>query len=243
MTRSFALLGSGEFEPWSEEVDRWILDRVATPAGPVLILPTASAPEGDRVFDRWGDQGLAHFKGLAIPAEVLPLKAREDAERPDLMSKLAGAAMVYFSGGNPAYLADALRGTPFWKKVRTRIDQGLGYAGCSAGIACLGEVAPDSSRPDLDRDDWHQGLELFPRVHFGPHWDMLDAYVPGLRTIIEGAVPEDRTLFAVDERTAAVGDGFTWSVMGLGRVHVRENGAWGSWEAGQSFATPLLPED
>ena len=24
---SFALLGSGEFEPWTEDVDRWLLDR------------------------------------------------------------------------------------------------------------------------------------------------------------------------------------------------------------------------
>ena len=46
--RSFALLGSGEFEPWSEEVDRWMLARVARPHAPVLILPTACAPDSIR---------------------------------------------------------------------------------------------------------------------------------------------------------------------------------------------------
>jgi hypothetical protein len=38
----FALLGSGEFLPWTSEVDDWVLER-ATGEG-VLILPTASAP-------------------------------------------------------------------------------------------------------------------------------------------------------------------------------------------------------
>ena len=56
----FALLGSGEFEPWTEEVDRWLLERT-TGSGRVLILPTASAPEGDAIFNQWGDMGLEHY--------------------------------------------------------------------------------------------------------------------------------------------------------------------------------------
>ena len=36
--RSFALLGSGEFEPWNEEVDRWLLGRADGRDGRVLIL-------------------------------------------------------------------------------------------------------------------------------------------------------------------------------------------------------------
>jgi cyanophycinase-like exopeptidase len=237
--KTFALLGSGEFEPWSEEVDRWVLGRVANPDGAVLILPTASAPEGDSVFDRWADMGLRHFERLEARAEVVPLKTREDARRPDLTARLDGAASVYFSGGNPAYLASVLQETPFWTEVRTRIDQGLGYAGCSAGIACLGEVAPDSARSDVDDDIWQPGLRLFPNVHFGPHWDMLDAFVPGLRGVIEGNVPRHQTLFAVDERTAAVGDGTAWTVKGLGSVRLRQNGTWREWSDGESFAAPI----
>jgi hypothetical protein len=46
-----ALLGSGEFDPWSEPVERWLLERSSNPDGPVLIFPTASAHEGDSTFD------------------------------------------------------------------------------------------------------------------------------------------------------------------------------------------------
>src|SRR5262245_49941284 len=111
-TRSttIALLGSGEFEPWTEEVDRWTLER-ATGDGTVLILPAASAPEGDSVFDMWADMGLKHFGRLRIPAEVVPLKTREDADRPEMAARLSTASLAYFSGGNPAYLATMLLGT------------------------------------------------------------------------------------------------------------------------------------
>ncbi len=240
MKPAFALLGSGEFEPWSEEVDRWMLARVARPEGPVLILPAASAPEGDEVFTMWADMGLRHFEDLGLPAEVVPMKTRDDASRSGFVDRLDEASFVYFSGGNPAYLAGLLRDTPIWVAVLAGLERGLGYAGCSAGIAALGELAPDSSRRDFSDDIWQPGLELFPKVHFGPHWDMLDTYIPGLQAIIVAAVPEDRPLFAVDERTAAVGDGTDWSVLGLGKVHLRLHGQWHEWAAGESFEAPLL---
>ena len=75
----WSLLGSGEFQPWSEVADRWLLDR-AEGDGRVLILPTASAPEGDGVFDRWASMGLEHFASLGMTAEVVRLKVRLDAE-------------------------------------------------------------------------------------------------------------------------------------------------------------------
>ena len=240
MSPSFALLGSGEFEAWSEEVDRWMRSRVARPEGPVLILPAASAPEGDEVFTMWADKGLRHFEDQGVPAEVVPIKTNEDASESRFVERLGEASSVYFSGGNPAYLAGLLRGTPFWEAIVAGLDRGLGYAGCSAGIAALGELAPDSSRRDFSDDIWQPGLELFPTVHFGPHWDMLDTYIPGLRAIIEAAVPGDRPLFAVDERTAAVGDGTEWSVIGLGKAHLRLDGQWQEWAAGESFQAALL---
>jgi cyanophycinase-like exopeptidase len=239
---AFALLGSGEFEPWTDEVDRWLLERSARPEGPVLILPTASAPEGDEVFGRWGEMGLTHYRALHIPAEVVPLKTRADADREDLVAKLDGASSVYFSGGNPAYLVDALAGSAFWRAIVDRLDRGLAYAGCSGGISDLGEIAPDSSKQDPTSGDiWRPGLRLFPKVVLAPHWDMLDTYIPGLSRYIVEAVPEDCRLVAVDEHTAVVGDGHRWTVMGLGHGRVLDDGRWTAWDPGESFEVELLP--
>jgi cyanophycinase-like exopeptidase len=237
---AFALLGSGEFEPWSDEVDYWLLERTSNPGGPVLILPTASAPEGGDVFRRWGEMGMTHFTATGIQAEVLPLMTREDAERPEVVGKLGTAAVTYFSGGNPAYLVHTLTGTSFWRALLDGIARGVAYAGCSAGISCLGELAPDNTGDPRRPGIWSPGLALFPKVVFGPHWDMLDTYVPGLTRYIVDAVPADCRLVGVDEHTAILGDGVNWQVAGLGHGRLRQGGRWRTWSPGERFVAPLL---
>jgi cyanophycinase-like exopeptidase len=223
-TRAFGLLGSGEFLPWSSEVDRRVLRsaRPTTHGFPtVLIVPSASAPEGDAVFDDWGRRGLEHFRSNGIVAKVLPLKRREDALNPDIAEPLRHASLVYLSGGNPAYLSRILAETPFWQMLVEELDRGLGYVGCSAGVACLGSRAPDSAAGTPTAPEaWTTGLELFPRTMFGPHWDRLDVYVPGLRDWFVGALPPGHDLVAIDEETALVGDGARWEVVGRGGVSI-----------------------
>jgi cyanophycinase len=235
----FALLGSGEFEPWTEEVDRWLLERT-TGSGRVLVLPTASSPEGDAVFTQWGTMGLAHYAELGIPAEIVPLKERADASDPGIVGKLEDASIVYFSGGNPAFLAHTLADTPFWDRVVEGLDNGMAYTGCSGGIAALGEVAPDSTSNDpTSAHFWRPGLGLFPGLYFGPHWDALDVYVPGLRAKILASVPKDARMLGIDERTAVVGDGTEWRVMGTGSAHLLKNGEWQDHPSGSSFTAKL----
>jgi cyanophycinase len=247
MSPAIALLGSGEFEPWTEEVDRRLLERsrrAGAGDGRVLILPAASAPEGDAVFDMWANMGLTHYGRVGIAAEVVPIKTREDADRPDFVDRLAHASMVFFSGGNPAALARILDGSAFWNLVVDRLEEGMAFAGCSAGVACLGEMAPDSSTVSLDPENLqHAGLRLFPKMLFGPHWDALDGFVPGLRDLILAMVPADCRLLAIDERTAVVGDGASWTVIGSGGAALYDRGERMDHPAGRSFSLALLPDE
>jgi cyanophycinase len=241
---SIGLLGSGEFEPWTEEADRMLLSRVGGGDGRVLILPTASAPEGDAAFDKWADKGLAHYQGLRITAEVAPLKTRADAEEEHLASYLAEASLVFFSGGNPAYLARTLLGTRFWHALEDAVCRGdVALAGCSAGALFLSPRAFDSDRDDLSQDCWQPGMNFFPATYVGPHWDALDTYVPGLRDFFIASVPSGGSLLALDESTAVVGDGLIWTVMGRGRAHTFVNGMHQEFAAGERFALPMLTSD
>lgn len=238
--RRFAFLGSGEFEPWTEPIDRALLsDAGPSGSGTVLVLPTASAHEGDGVFERWAAQGLAHYRALGVSVEVGDLRERPDASRADLLAALERASVVYFSGGNPARLAATLAGTPFWSRLVARLDEGLAYAGCSAGVACLGVLAPDSERDPSDARIWQPGLRLFPTTLFGPHWDALDTYADGLTALIVASVPPGATLVGIDEETAMVGDGTTWRIEGRGGVHVLHEGAWRHARAGSHLELPL----
>ncbi|MGZ5288789.1 MAG: Type 1 glutamine amidotransferase-like domain-containing protein [Actinomycetota bacterium] len=239
MTRAFALLGSGEFDPWTSSIDRWLLGRDGARDGPVLILPTASAAEGDDVFDMWARKGLDHYDRHAIDARVLPLKTRDDAQRDDLVVALEDASVAFFSGGNPAYLSAVLVGTPFWSALLAAMDDGLAYAGCSAGVACLGDIAPDSAREEFDETFWQPGLKLFPGFWFGPHWDALDGFAPGLTDFIVSEVPPGATLVGIDENTALVGDGRRWDIVGVGGTHILIDGEWAHHEPGGSLDLAL----
>jgi hypothetical protein len=59
-------MGSGEFLPWSEEAERFALSP-APRLGSIGVLPTASAPEGDHVFERWASMAADHFASLGLP--------------------------------------------------------------------------------------------------------------------------------------------------------------------------------
>lgn len=239
MTRAFAFLGSGEFEPWSEPVDRWVLER-SDGDGRTLILPTASAPEGDDAFDAWGAKGIEHYERLGMTAEVVPIKTREDADRPEFVALVEGASAVYFSGGNPYHLATALQGSAFCRAMYGRLDDGLGFVGCSAGVACLTETTYDTAAEDLTSDEiWKPGLGYVRRALFALHWDVVDTWFPGAQAFIASSVGPGRTLVAIDEDTAMVGDGRSWRVLGRSGLHVLSDGAWTNHPAGARFDLPL----
>jgi cyanophycinase len=240
--RAIGLLGSGEFEPWTVELDRWLLNR-AGGDGTVLIAPTAAAREGDAVFDRWGEKGVAHFAEGGVDARVLPLKTRDDAWRREVVDPLERASLVYFSGGNPWYLAETLRDTPAWAVIAERIDDGLAFAGCSAGMAFLTERTFDSDEHDVSRV-FKPGMGYaLPGVVFGPHWDKVDIWIPGARDRIAATVPPGGVLVGVEEDTGLVGDGTDWSVVGRHDVHVFRGGTWERAGAADLLHLPLFPKE
>jgi cyanophycinase len=237
---SWALLGSGEFQPWSEAADRFLLGS-STGDGRVVIVPTASSLEGEHVFDDWGRKGLEHFASIGVNAEVLPVRSRDDAERPELAARLDAASIVYVSGGNPAHLSEVMRGTAVWAALLRGLARGMAYAGCSAGVACLTETTFDSDSEDLETI-FKPGLGLVRRALFGPHWDIVDTWMPGASAFIVGSVDDGVVFVGIDEDTAMLGDGLAWHVHGRGAVHVRTDGAFARHGDGDRFELPLTIE-
>src|SRR5260370_25662161 len=91
--------------------------------------------------------GRTHCRKLGLEPAVVELKVREDGLRPEVVAEVAGASLIFFSGGNPAYLARTLRETPFWEAVGAAIEEGCALAGSSAGIAYLGILTFDPAAP------------------------------------------------------------------------------------------------
>ena len=234
-TRTFLLMGSGEFEPWSEQVERIALEGRS---GYVAVLPTASSAEGDGVFERWAQMGLEHYRSLGLDARLVDVRTRADAERHERAAELEGAAMVFFSGGKPQHLAATIHGTPLWEALALALDGGAVFAGCSAGalIASQGRERRGSTEA---RTGWAFGLGLIPHVSFGVHWDKLKV-IPGLRTLVMTRIPRRSWFVGLDERTAILGDGNSWRVFGEGGggAMVRHAGRTAVFRAGEAFETP-----
>jgi cyanophycinase-like exopeptidase len=228
--RRFLLMGSGEFEPWSSEVELAALE--GRPQS-VAILPTASAPEGDGVFDRWANMGLDHYREIDVEASVVPLKRRDDAEREDVAAATEGVGMVFFSGGSPRFLADTIDGTRFWEALGAALDAGTVFAGCSAGAMVASRRQEE--RPRLG-GAWVAGLGLVSAGSFGAHWDRM-RFIPGMRGFVMSRA-RGGWFAGLDDRTAILGDGEEWRVFGLGTVTLRMDGRTRRIRAGETFSTP-----
>ena len=238
----FLLLGSGEFEPWSTEAERTAL---ADRTGPVLVLPTACAEEGDETWKRWSRMARDHYDGIGLESEVLPLRTREDAHRADLATRVPEAAMIFFSGGNPAYLSSVLWDTPFLDAMTQAMDGGMVFAGCSAG-AMVASALPVGRSPGEGRK-WDRrwgvartsGLGLLPAINLGVHWNMVPSWAPGLRSHLVRSLPASNSFVGIENRTALVGDGARWTVLGERVVDVRRDGARTRYRAGGAFETEI----
>src|SRR5258708_3904820 len=96
-----ALLGSGQFLPPLGAVAAALLD--ARPPRAVF-LPTAAALEGPQRVDYWLRLGAEHYRRLGAEPVPLAVLDRRDADNPANAAAVAGAGLVYLSGGNPGYL-------------------------------------------------------------------------------------------------------------------------------------------
>lgn len=230
MGRTFLLLGSGEFEPWTHEIEAKALAGAAGD-GSVVILPTASTPDGDAVYDRWVRKGIAHYAEAGVLAEHVVVKTREDALRDDVAARAEQASLIYFSGGKPQHLADVLRDTPLLAAIVRAMDRGAVYAGCSAGA-----MVASRAREDGKGSSWLFGLGLVPDVSFGVHWDRMRK-IPGLAWWMTSRVPDHTWFVGIDEHTSILGDGQRWEVAGLGEVTVRHGDATTVHTAGEGFST------
>jgi len=212
------LVGSGEYLEAMAEVDRELLTGRPPRA---VMLPTAAAEEGADRVRYWIELGTAHFDKLGAEPVALEVLTRQDAERPDLAEQVAGAGLVYLSGGNPGYLADTLRDTAVWRAIVAEWRAGAALAGCSAGACALTRVAQDIRNPSRSTGS---GLGAVPGLAVIPHFDRIMEWVPNIAELYLSAAPEGVTVVGIDEETALVGNSGQFTVAGRQAVWVLSEG-------------------
>jgi len=204
-----ALVGSGEYLPQMEAVDRHLLGLLKTKPH-VVCLPTAAGTEGPERISYWMKLGKVHFSRLGVEVEALPVIDQPSANDPELVVRIQQANFIYLSGGKPDYLYRTLADSLAWEAILELFNKGGVVAGCSAGAMILGAKIPGF--PGLK-----PAFGLVSGVVIMPHFDEIPGVmVNALRLLVR----DNQTLLGIEGNTAMVGGEDGYQVVGSGGVVV-----------------------
>jgi len=232
MNGLIALVGSGEYLPVMEDVDRYLLDSLNVRTPHVVCLPTAAGQEGDESINRWSRMGVEHFRKLGADVNAIRIVDKASADDPQHVSLLESADLIYFSGGNPQYLYETMKDSRAWSALQKAWSNGAVYAGCSAGAMILSKRIPSFRL--LGTQD---GFGIVPASFVIPHFDAIPGLWKPLVLALKSQLKKGERMIGVDENTALVGTlGEEWKVMGKGKVHVFTREKNIDYENGQTLS-------
>lgn len=212
MNGTLALVGSGEYLPLMETVDRFLLSRV--PGEPrVVCLPTAAGTEGAERIGYWSRLGVDHFTRLGARAEAVEVINRATANDESFAARIRNANFVYLSGGKPDYLFRTLIGTPVWSAIENVLENGGVVAGCSAGAMIFGELYP--TLPTIW--PWQRAFNFLPGAIILPHYEEIGER---MGKFVRALLPRGATLLGIEGYTALVSSDSKFEVVGSGGVTV-----------------------
>ena len=227
------LVGSGEYLPVMDEVDRYLLESLDLNGQKprVACLATAAGREGDSSVNRWLSMGVRHFQELGADVSPVRIVDRTSANDPQWEAPLESADLIYFSGGDPGYLHETMKDSLAWQAASRAWERGAIYAGCSAGAMILGRRMP-SFRLSGTQD----GFGIVPVTYIIPHFDAIPGiwkpFLYGLQRQLKGA----ECMIGIDENTALVGRlGSEWTVRGKSQVHLFTCDGKASYSRGQTI--------
>ncbi|HSG42919.1 MAG TPA: Type 1 glutamine amidotransferase-like domain-containing protein [Anaerolineales bacterium] len=232
MNGLIALVGSGEYLPVMNDIDRYLLDSLNLNGRKprVVCLPTAAGQEGDGSINRWSNMGVNHFERLGAEISALRIIDKDSANDPQWESYLENADLIYFSGGDPGHLFQTMQGSLVWKAAQRAWERGAVYAGCSAGAMILADQIPRFRIPGTIN-----GFGIVPAKFIVPHFDAIPAMFRALAFGLPKRLKEGQRMIGVDEDTALVGKlGGEWRVMGKSKVHIYTREGMMVYESGQS---------
>jgi cyanophycinase len=231
-----ALIGSGEYLPVMLDIERGLIEG----RSPRYVqIPTAAALEGQAVLDKWTRMGVEQAARLGVEAVPLVVRDRAEADDPAIVEQVRGAGLVYMSGGNPAHLAGALRGSALWEAILDAWRGGAALAGCSAGAMAMTDRVPHVRALHKPFDP---GLGLLPHLRVIPHFDKMLGWAPDIVTRVLVHAPEGLVVLGIDEDTALIGGPYEWRVEGRQSVWTLGRGAREEHPAGSVLATPGLAD-
>ena len=222
MAGIMALVGGDEFRRHCREMDGEIMQAAGRHPARVVVIPTAAAHAGP---EKAAQDGVTHFNSLGGRAESLMILDRKQAEDAGLVTGVAAADLIYFTGGNPNHLLDTLRDSRLMAAILAAVDQGSILAGSSAGAMVMGSWM---RRPRSA--EWIPGLGLVPGTAILPHHENSDPAV--IFDQLQSRLTDGLIVLGIDAQTGVLGPPGRWQVVGHGQVTGYQAGDWQVYGAG-----------
>lgn len=221
MPGDIGLVGGEEFRVGCEEMDREIMRASGQDPARVVVIPTAAVTGPEKA----ANDGVRHFSGLGGDAESLMVLDRHHADDAGLAESLAGAGVIYFTGGSPDHLLTTLRDSRLWQAILEAVDQGAVLAGSSAGAMVLGALM---RRPRLG--GWVDALGVTPGLAVLPHHESSDPAQTSSQ--LQSQTSGSLTVLGIDARTGCLGRPGNWRVVGSGKMTVYQGASWQVYDSG-----------
>ena len=200
-----AITGSGEFLPSILDVDKKLLNYLDD-IPYVLTFSTAAGKESDERLSYWENLAIEHFKNLNVNHKHIDARNRNDLNIDSVIEEMKKSNFVFFSGGSPNHLYDAINYSKFSDELQNIENRGI-IAGCSAGAMIMGEKMIKGI-----------GLNYLPKTIVIPHYG--ESFYSWISNTVKLLNRGKYKLLCLEKDTYFIKDGEHLSVLGKQNVHI-----------------------
>ena len=200
-----AITGSGEFLPSILDVDKILINNIKdTPYA--LTFSTAAGKESDDRLLYWQNLAKNHFAELEVKHNHIDARNREDLNKNSVIEEMKKANFVFFSGGSPMYLYEAIVNSEFSAELNNVEQRGI-IAGCSAGAMIMGDKMIKGT-----------GLNYLPQTIVLPHYG--ESFYSWISNTVKVLNRGKYKLLCLEKDTYFIKDKNEYRVLGKQQVHI-----------------------
>jgi cyanophycinase len=208
VTGALVIVGGGGMP---DTIRKRFLELAGGKKGKLVVIPTASElidrTRTSRSYDYWRTQGL---QSVSLLHTLDPKQAND----PAFVKPLTEATAAWLGGGDQTRLSRAYHGTAVEKELRRLLARGGVIGGTSAGASIMSAIMIAGGNPEARLGE---GFGLLPDVVIDQHFQNRKRQ----KRLLGVLEKHPRCLgLGIDEQTAVVVRGHTFTVMGKANVSI-----------------------
>ncbi|AYD39172.1 cyanophycinase [Clostridium fermenticellae] len=212
------IIGGAEDKNGSKTILNEVCSKIDKENGILVVATVAS-----ELPEELGDEYKKIFQALNVKnVEILTIRNREDSYDSNNIKIIEGASLVFFTGGDQLRITSLIGGTPLYKSIQTKYNEGCIFVGTSAGASVMSDTmivtGLDDESPRKCTLKMAPGLGLIKGVIIDQHF----AQRGRIGRLMVGIAENPESLgIGIDEDTAiVVNSKAEFKVIGSGAVYI-----------------------